>query len=148
MFALAWIFLVTSVFAQEQTLIATATNAVSRSVVEVRREASERLLKQEKIKLTYKDSVVTIVIYPIEKQMQAYRGVKECFVGKMPVENIYVNPLGYLTVTARAKVRGCNDTRINIDPVERMAYVFIYNVDTKEQSKNSDRLYVQQSMSD
>jgi hypothetical protein len=147
MFALALILLVAGAFAQEQNSPATATEALSRSAVEIRREASERLRMQAKIELT-KGGVVLIVIYPAEKQMQAYRGVKECFVGKMPVEDIFVNSSGYLTVITRAKVRGCNDSRININPINRIAGLFDYNVDTKEQSKNSSHMYLQQPRND
>lgn len=74
-----------------------------------------------------------------------FRKDKTCFDTRMPVHDIYVNRIGWLTVLVRAKnVPGCADLRINIDPVDRIVGAFDYHIDTGEQAKDSARLYLQE----
>lgn len=110
---------------------------------EIRKAASEKLRQREELQLVYPGGALGVVVYPTKMKVVLYRANKECLNTEMPIYDVYVNPLGWLTILVEAKkIRGCPDLRININPIDGVVGVFDYHIDTKEQAQDSVRLFL------
>ncbi|MEN9337805.1 MAG: hypothetical protein RIQ41_119 [Candidatus Parcubacteria bacterium] len=125
-----------------------AASAQDNSVyqVEMRKAASEALMRQQVIVLTgkgYLDSWFEIWLYP-QRGVFHLQGKNLCYSGEESATFV-VNDFGYLSVYVPGKfgiIQGCTGGRINIDPVNNLAGWFDYNPVTREQSSGAGRLYL------
>ncbi len=126
-----------------------AASAQDNSVyqVEMRKAASEALMRQELIVLTgngFLNSPYEIWLYP-KSGVFILQGKHPCLAGNEPATFV-VNSLGYLSVYVNGKfnlVFGCPGSRFNIDPQNNLAWWFDWNPITKEQSSSAGRLTLQ-----